>query len=71
MRHRTQVASATDFAPAGATKRNGPRFARQAPAPEAPDTRDRAGARLGMILLLVGGGAFWLTVAAFALNVVR
>jgi hypothetical protein len=37
-----------------------------APGPEAPDTRDKAGAQRGMVIVLIGGGAFWLGIAALA-----
>jgi hypothetical protein len=35
-----------------------------APEPDVPLHRDRRGAQRGMALLLVGGGLFWLAVAA-------
>ena len=35
-----------------------------APSPDLPAPRDRAGAAKGMALLLAGGGLFWAAVAA-------
>ena len=42
------------------------RLVQRAPGIEAPDTRDRAGAQRGMLIVLVGAAAFWLGVAALA-----
>ncbi|RAK54841.1 hypothetical protein DJ017_10045 [Phenylobacterium soli] len=36
----------------------------QAPGPEAPDVKTRAGSQRGMALALIGGGVFWAAVAA-------
>ena len=54
-------------APTGRPRRKGWRLVANAPATDAPEVRDRGGARQGMILLLVGGGLFWAAVAALVL----
>lgn len=47
------------------------RFAVRAPGPETPDGADRAGAQKGMIILLVGGVAFWGAIAALVVYLLR
>jgi hypothetical protein len=47
------------------------RFAVRAPGPETPDSRDKAGAQKGMIILLVGGLAFWGAIAAAVICLLR
>jgi hypothetical protein len=42
-----------------------------APEPDLPTPRDRAGAQLGMIILLVGGGLFWAGLAALFIYLLR
>ena len=42
-----------------------------APEPDAPPRRDRAGAQLGMILLILGGALFWAVVAVIAVRLLR
>jgi hypothetical protein len=70
MRDRSE-ATATRFT-AGKTRagrslakpRPGRGLVQPAPGPEAPDVRDKVGAQRGMLIILVGAGLFWLTVAA-------
>jgi hypothetical protein len=50
--------------PSARPRRKTWRLVADAPAVDAPDVRDRRGARQGMILLLAGGGLFWAVVAA-------
>jgi hypothetical protein len=67
MRDRSDATTANAFrtsTPASGRSRS--KFVQRAPGPEAPETRDRRGAQRGMALLLVGGGLFWLGVAAAA-----
>ena len=63
-----EEAPATGIAPAQSSR--GWTLVEDAPAPEIPLARDRAGAARGMVLLLLGGGFFWGAVAAalWALN---
>jgi len=42
-----------------------------APAPELPDSRDKAGAQAGMALALTVGGVFWAAVGAAAIYFLR
>lgn len=44
---------------------------RAAPAPEAPDVRDRAGAQAGMALMVGAATLFWLAVGILVLIVHR
>jgi hypothetical protein len=43
----------------------------RAPEPDVPHPRDRRGAQLGMVILLVGGGLIWAGLAALFLFVLR
>jgi hypothetical protein len=42
-----------------------------APGPEIADVRDKGGAQLGMIIMIVGGGAFWTAAAALAVHLLK
>lgn len=46
-------------------------FVQRAPGPEAPDLRDKDGAQIGMLILLVAGAVFWIGVAVLALHYLR
>ena len=57
-------ATAAQEAPAPAAKpAAGWKLVEDAPAPDLPQPRDRAGAQRGMLLILMGGGLFWGAVA--------
>ena len=72
MRDPVDAATANRFpAPEAAKKGDAGQLVQRAPGPEAPDTRTRAGAQRGMIIILVGGGAFWLAVAGLAIWLLR
>lgn len=71
MRNSSDATSATYFPTRAAAGKARSSFVQLAPGPEAPDARDRAGARTGMIILLLGGGLFWLAVAACAAWLLR
>ena len=72
MRERTaQAATANHFPAQRAHGGLASRLVRPAPGPETPDMRDKAGAQSGMVLMLVGGGLFWLAVAAAVAYVLR
>jgi len=45
-------------------KKRASRLVQVAPGPETPDTRDRSGARRGMIIMIAAGAVFWGAVAA-------
>jgi hypothetical protein len=67
MSHQIDAAAGADLpaeAAASAEAKPGWKLVEDAPAPEPPDIRSRAGAQRGMVLLLVGGGLFWTAVAA-------
>ena len=64
MRHRSEATTATDFPAPRSRERLLSRLVQPVPGPEAPDAHDKAGRQSGMVLLLVGGGLFWLAVAA-------
>ena len=68
LRERSDATTANPFTTPATARHSGLlRFAQRAPGREEPDTRDRAGAQRGMILLLAGGGLFWAAVAAICL----
>jgi hypothetical protein len=59
------AAAADELPPEGAAaKPAGWKLVDDAPTPDTPAPRDRAGAQRGMVLLLLGGGLFWGAVAA-------
>ena len=65
MRDRSSQAATANHFPAERTLGGlTSRLVQPAPGPEAPDARDKAGAQSGMVLMLVGGGLFWIGVAA-------
>lgn len=70
MRDPSDATAATHF-PTRAQGATRWRFAVRAPGPEMADSRDRAGAQKGMIILLVGGLAFWGAIAAAAVYLLR
>jgi hypothetical protein len=55
---------------APAAPRDNP-FVQIAPGPETPDVRDKAGRQRGMVLAIVGAGAFWAAVGAAAVYFLR
>ena len=72
MREPTNTATPADLPPAAgrrASRRN--HFVQIAPGPEAPDSRDKAGAQGGMALMLIGGGLVWAAIAAAAIYVLK
>lgn len=72
MRDPTKTVTPADLPPtAGRRASRRSRFIQIAPGPEAPDSRDKAGAQGGMVLMLIGGGLFWAAVAAAAIYVLR
>ena len=68
----SKVATASEFRAAEAAA-PAPRahLIQFAPGPEVPDTRDRAGVRRGMLILLISCGAFWAAAVALALYLLR
>src|SRR5689334_3627412 len=71
MRESAQIATARRLPVARAEECDLSRFVQPAPGPEGPDTRDRAGIQQGMIIILVGGSAFWLGVAGLVTWLLR
>jgi hypothetical protein len=47
------------------------RIVQPAPGPDIPERRDRAGAQKGMLIILLGGGLFWLAVAGLVIFLLR
>jgi len=66
-------ATAAERPPAGAATGDsaGWKLVEDAPPPDGPRTRDRAGAARGMALLLAGGALFWAAVAAAVWTAMR
>lgn len=71
MRHVRQATSDTRFPAEGHSRRGRLSFVQRAPGPEAPDLRDKDGAQIGMLILLVAGAVFWIGVAVLALHYLR
>ena len=67
MRYVRQAAPANPFAAQGLSPTDRLRVVQRAPGPEAPDSRDKGGAQIGMLILLAGGVAFWTGVAMAAI----
>jgi hypothetical protein len=65
----TTTASGFPARPVGDDLRS--RLVQPAPGPESPETRDRAGAQKGMLIILLGAGLFWLGVAAAVIFLLR
>jgi hypothetical protein len=70
MRDPTHAASDPEALRAPAEPRSNP-LVQAAPAPEAPDERDKAGRQRGMIIAILGAGAFWAAVGAAAAYFLR
>jgi hypothetical protein len=64
MQDSSEATTATRFPTGKAKGADGFSLVANAPGPETPDSRDRSGARNGMIILLAGGVGFWGLVAA-------
>lgn len=71
MRDPIEATSAAQFPIRRSSRKSLWRFATRAPGPEQPEVRDKAGAQLGMIIILAGGGLFWLGVAAAVVWLLR
>jgi hypothetical protein len=71
MRDPADATTANSFPAARRRSRSARRLVQRAPGPEAPSERDRAGAQRGMIIALIGGGAFWGGVVATAVYLLR
>jgi hypothetical protein len=71
MRNRSDATTATQFRPGKIQDRPRSLLVEPAPGPESPDTRDKAGAQRGMIIILIGGAAFWIAVAALVTWLLR
>lgn len=71
MRDRSPATTANQFRAERRASRLVSRLVQPAPGPETPETRDKAGAQSGMVLMLVGGGLFWLGVAAVVFYLLR
>lgn len=67
MQERSDATTPSDFPAGKARARLASRLVQPAPGPEAPDTRDKAGAQSGMVIMLVAAGLFWLVVAAIVI----
>jgi hypothetical protein len=64
MPDQNEAAAAANLSPDRAKAHRRSRLVQVAPGPEEPSTRDRVGAQKGMMIMLAGGGLFWLAVAA-------
>jgi hypothetical protein len=64
MSHPLDARAAEELPEVAPAKPAGWKLVDDAPSPDAPEVRDRAGAQRGMVLLLLGGGLFWGAVAA-------
>jgi hypothetical protein len=71
MSQRSDATTARDFPTRPVDAPAGSPFVQHAPGPEAPDTRDKAGAQTGMLIILAGGGLFWVGVAAAVAYLLR
>ena len=71
MQESSDATTATRFPALKAQDARRWRFAVRAPGPETPDSRDKAGAQTGMLILLVGGVAFWGALAAVVIYLLR
>jgi len=71
MQDSSEATTATHFPERQAQGAGGFHFVARAPGPEAPDTRDRAGARKGLIIILASGIGFWGAVAALAVHLLH
>jgi hypothetical protein len=72
MPDRSEAAAAADeLSPDRVKARRRWRFVQRAPGPEEPSMRDRVGAQKGLIIILAGGGLFWLAVAGLVALLLR
>jgi len=72
MRDTDASTTANSFSgPQSASPRHRSRLVQVAAGPEAPETRDRAGAQRGMAIILIGGGLFWAGVASLVVYLTR
>ena len=62
MRNRSEATTATRAQIGRLSVRGVSRLVQPAPGPETPDARDKVGAQSGMVIMIVGGGLFWLAV---------
>ena len=66
MRYVRQASAVSPLGTEGLSTHEGLRIVQRAPGPEAPDSRDKGGAQIGMLILLAGGAAFWVGMAILA-----
>lgn len=66
MHESSEATTAIHFPARKPRRTDGFHLVARAPGPETPDVRDRAGARVGMVIALAGGAGFWGLVALVA-----
>lgn len=71
MQDSSKATAATRFPARKAQSAGSFHLVARAPGPETPDSRDRAGARKGMIILLAAGVGFWGAVAAVVVHLLH